>query len=135
MFLFLVGVLAYYHFSPLLKGSIPEPHGHEGPFSVGVVRVAPMPVHEAMSAGLDGVLVWLEGPLEREKKTKGGTLLLWVGGFKVVVYPFLSREMGGRGLGPGARVRVVGVLRNHPRYGWEVVLRRPSDLVPIPPSS
>jgi len=132
VFLILLGALAY-HFSPLITGSVPEPHKAQGPFPVGVVRVAPMPAHEAMSAGLDGVLVCLEGPLEEERKTRSGTLLLWVDGFKVVAYPFLARDLA-RGMRPGLRVKVVGVLRNHPRYGWEVILRRPSDLEPVRPS-
>ncbi len=134
VFLLLLGILAY-HFYPLMTGSIPSPHGPRGPFPVERVRVAPVHAWEAREARLDGVLVWLEGPLLERRKTRGGTLLLRVDGFKVVAYPFLARDLDSRALHRGARVRVVGVLRDHPRYGWEVILRRPSDLEPVPPSS
>ncbi len=132
--LFLMGLGAYYY-SPLITGSSPRPHKPRGPFPVDRVLVDPIPAGKARASRLDGVLVWLEGTLKREKKTRGGTLLLWIDDFKVVAYPFLARDLDGSLLKPGTRVKVVGVLRNHPRYGWEVILRRPSDLGPVPPAS
>ncbi|GEM_PF-1478561 len=134
LFLLLLGVLAY-RFSPLLTGAAPPPHGPQGPFPVDVVRAAPMPAVEARRAHLDGVLVRLEGFLEKKRETRGGTLLLWIGGFKVVAYPYLARDLDSESLRMGTRVKVVGVLRDHPRYGWEVILRRPSDLGLAPPAS
>ncbi len=127
----LVGLLAY-HFSPLITGSRPSPHG---PFPVEKVRAAPVPALEAKEANLDGVLVWLEGPLVKKRRTRGGTFLLWIDGFKVVAYPFIARDLEGSFLEKGLRLKVVGVLRDHPRYGWEVILRRPSDLQPALPAS
>jgi hypothetical protein len=131
----LLGFLLYRHFSPLLAGSHPSPHGPRGPFPVDRVRSGPMPAQEARDSHLDGVLVWLEGPLVKVRETRGRTLLFWVDGFKVVAYPYLAGDLDRDLLKRGRRLRVVGILRDHPRYGWEVILRRPSDLKPVPPFS
>jgi len=132
---FLLGFLAYHHYSFLFTGSMPPPHHPRGPFPIEKVRVSPMPAQEARADHLDGVLVWLEGPLLKKRKTRSGIFLLWVDGFKVVAYPYLARNLDRVLLERGSRLRVVGILRNHPRYGWEVIIRRPSDLRPAPPSS
>ncbi len=109
--------------------SIPpvRPHPHAGPFTVDVVRVKPLPLKEALSQSLTGVLVHLEGRVEGARVTKGKVLLLWIGGIKVVAYPFISSRLD-RSLFKGRWLSATGVLYNHPRYGWEVVLRSPGDL-------
>lgn len=118
--------LAYeiYHLSSLPPV---HPHPYEGPFRIDVVRVRPMPIKEALSQGLTGVLVHLEGEVEKARVTEGKLLLLWIGGTKVVAYPFIYRGLDRRVL-RGRWLSATGVLYNHPRYGWEVILRRPGDL-------
>jgi len=104
-----------------------RPHPHEGPFRVDVVRVSPLPLKEALSQGLTGVLVHLEGEVRKARVTKGKVLLLWIGGIKVVAYPFVYSRLDRR-VFKGRWLSATGVLCNHPRYGWEVILRKPGDL-------
>jgi len=104
-----------------------RPHPHAGPFRIDVVRTRPIPVKEALSQGLTGVLVHLEGEVKKARVTKGKLLLLWIGNIKVVAYPFVYSRLDRRVLN-SRWLSATGILYDHPRYGWEVILRRPEDL-------
>ena len=104
-----------------------RPHPHEGPFRIDVVRTRPLPIKEALSQGLTGVLVHLEGEVKETRVTKGKLLLLWIGDIKVVAYPFVYSRLDRRVLN-SRWLSATGILCNHPRYGWEVILRKPGDL-------
>ena len=104
-----------------------RPHPHEGPFRIDVVRTRPLPIKEALSQGLTGVLVHLEGEVKKARVTKGKLLLLWIGNIKVVAYPFVYSRLDRRVLN-SRWLSATGILYDHPRYGWEVILRRPEDL-------
>ena len=122
-----------YHVYHLVSFTPAPIHPAEGPFSIDTVRVAPIPLKDALAQGLRGVLVHTEGEVERVKITRGKVLLLWVSGTKVVAYPHVARGLSIGMLSKRRWWSVTGVLIDHPRYGLEVVLRRASDLKTVQP--
>ncbi len=122
-----------YHLCRLASLPSVHPHPCEGPFPLGEVRARPIPLSDALSQNLTGVLVHVEGKVGGIRVTRGGTLLLKVDGAKVVAYPSVVREIALDTFTEARWLSVTGVLHYHPRYGWEVVLRRSSDLKPAQP--
>ena len=92
-----------------------------------------MPSQQELLAKVDRVVSITDRLRRVYLSSRSNTLILKFQTFKVVVFSDLLRELAAEGktarLREGEMVTVRGLLRDHPRYGLEIILGRPQDLV------
>jgi len=109
------------------------------PIRIDEVRVCPCyerlstPSREELLANLNRVVSITDRLTEAYRAARSNTLLLRFVHFKVVIFPELAMIVEQNGKLPflrrGNLITVRGLLVRHPRYGLEIILRRPEDLV------
>ncbi len=117
----------------------PPPIHPSPPIPVDSVKICPCyqrlttPSRKELLANLNRVVSVTDTIVGIYRATRSNTLLIRFPGFKVVIFPELTQVVEDEGKLPflkaGRIVTVRGLLVNHPRYGIEIILKRPQDLV------
>ncbi len=117
------------------------PRGVEPSLAIRIdrVRVCPcyerlsMPSMEELLANINRVVSITDRIIGAYRAARSNTLLLRFTHFKVVIFPELAEVVEQSGKLPflkrGKLITVRGLLVRHPRYGLEIILERPEDLV------
>jgi len=81
-----------------------------------------------------GLYVVLEGKVKDVGiSRKGTTFFLHLPPLSIVIFPDVASSLNMNPLRlKGKTVKVKGVLRYHPKYGWEIILRNAGNLEVVP---
>lgn len=117
----------------------PPPLAPSPPITIEKVLVCPCytrltyPSQEELMENVQRVVSITDTLIGAYKAARSNTLLLKFPHFKVVIFPELTEIVIAKGKLPflkkGNLITVRGLIINHPRYGLEIVLKRPEDLV------